>query len=112
MDRQEYIAQTILQQIDASGGNPLMAWRARNYVSLEESKEDHGYVLGGIMFQITSHNLPVGGKVVVYLMADDTYTVRVCRIIKASVNDIKWVDGVYFDNLKDIIDHILNREEK
>jgi hypothetical protein len=101
------IAKTIIQQIKATDYWALGAWGYRNPVALREGQEKHGYILGGIQFDVSGKKLPRGGKVLVYLMGDDTYTVRVVRIHGTKVNEIKLVEQVYCDDLMRIIDQII-----
>jgi len=103
----QIIAKTIIQQIKATDYWALGAWGARNYVALNGGKEKHGYILGGIQFDISGKKLQRGGKVLVYLMGNDTYTVRVIRIHGTNVNEVKLVKEVYCDDLMRIIDQII-----
>jgi hypothetical protein len=108
MNSQE-IAKTIIQQIKATDYWALGAWGYHNPVALREGQEKYGYILGGIQFDVKAKKLPRGGKVIVYLMGNDTYTVRIVRIHGTKVNEIKLVDNVYCDDLMRIIDQIIER---
>lgn len=108
MNRQEELASIILGQIRAADPVALMAWGARNYVCLNEEKQERGYVLGGVMFNVSGFKVPKG-KVIVYLMASDTYTVRVISINGAEVTEVEEEDDVYCDNLMSVIDGIIER---
>jgi hypothetical protein len=102
------IATTIIQQIKATDCFSLMAWGARDYVALNEGEQSEiGFILGGVQFTVSGAK--VKGKVLVYLMGDDTYTVRVGKIRKCEWKDIKIVEGVYCDTLMSVIDNIIEK---
>jgi hypothetical protein len=109
-DRMKEIAMTIIDQIRCSDRMALMAWGASNYVSLCEGEiPEIGYILGGIQFNVRGAKVNRGGRVIVYLMGNDTYTVRVGRVYNGQWKDIKIVNEVYCDNLMEIIDNIIER---
>lgn len=102
------IAKTILEQIKATDRAALMAWGARNFVSMSEGTfEGHGQ-LGGIMFMV--NGLKFRGKVVIRLMASDTYTIETGRIYKGEWKRSRLVDDIYCDNLVDVIDALIEKK--
>lgn len=103
------IAQTILSQIKATDFWALGAWGARNYVSYSEGQQEVGYILGGVQFDVSGLKLPRGGKVIVYLMGNDTYTVRVVKVWGTKVSEVAKVSDVYCDELMNVIDRIIER---
>lgn len=91
------IAQTILNQIKYQDKSALMAWGARNFVALPETKS----ILGGVSFQV--NGLTHKGWVTIKLDWSDTYTI-VFTNKKREV--VKTSEGVYCDMLIDVIDFI------
>lgn len=106
----KFIAKTIIDQIKATDFWALGAWGARNYVSLPEGQKDgFGYVVGGLQFDVSGRKLQRGGKVIVYLMGNDTYTVRVIKVIGSKITEVKTVKEVYCDGLMETINNIIER---
>jgi hypothetical protein len=103
------IANTIISQIKASDPYALMAWGTSKPCPILESKKDIGYVLGGVSFKVRGAKVKRGGIVYVYLMANDTYIVRVGRLYNYKWTEIKTVQGVYCDTLMNTIDEIIER---
>ncbi len=91
------IAQTILDQINYFDRSALMAWGAKSFCSLSETKER----IGGLSFQV--NGLTHKGWVTIELDWMDTYTVI---FTNRSREIVKRVEGVYCDMLVDIIDFI------
>lgn len=108
-EKSREIAKTIIEQIKATDFWALGAWGARNYISLPEEKKDFGTVLGGLQFDVSGRKLQRGGKVIVYLMSNDTYRVRVIKIHGSKITEVKTVNEVYCDGLIEIIDNIIER---
>jgi hypothetical protein len=103
------IAQTIISQIKSTDFWALGSWGAKNYVSLPEGRRDFGYVLGGLQFDVSGRKIQRGGKVIVYLMGNDTYTVRVIKVFGSKITEVKTVQEVYCDGLMETIDNIIER---
>lgn len=91
------IAQTILKQIKYTDQSALMAWGARNFCAISESKEFQG----GLEFQV--NGLIHKGWVKIGLRWVDDYTVS---FINQNREVVKTVEGVYCDMLIDVIDWI------
>lgn len=110
-ERMQTIAKTILSQIKAADYWALAAWGANNYVAYTEGDQggEIGYILGGIQFNVRGAKVNRGGRVIVYLMPNDTYTVRVGRLYRNKWKDIKIVHDVYCDMLMNVIDRIIER---
>ena len=91
------IAQTILDQIRYFDRSALMAWGAKNFLALPESKEYHG----GLRMNV--NGLTFKGIVSVGLTWTDEYIVS---FITKTGELQKEFTGVYCDNLVPIIDYI------
>jgi hypothetical protein len=88
------IAKTILQQIKTIDARALMAWGAKEFVNTGN----------GLKFK-TSGLTPYKGWVhVKYNDGQDLYEVEFFRIRKLAVRVDKTVDGVYAENLVEVID--------
>jgi hypothetical protein len=102
----QQIAKTIISQIKAMDYWSLAAWGARNYVSYAEGEQGEiGYILGGVQFDVSGHK--VKGKVIVYLMGDDTYTVRVIKVRGMKVTEVALIKNVYCEDMMSVIDGIV-----
>ncbi len=91
------IANEILSQIKCLDRAALMAWGAKNFLSLPESKEFQG----GVRFNV--NGLTHKGLVIIELRWLDDYTVS---FISKSGELVKKVENVYCDMLVEIIDFI------
>ena len=91
------IAKTILNQIKILDRCALMAWGAKSFVSLPESKE----IQGGVQFKV--NGLVFKNWVKVELTWMDVYNVS---FINKKGVVVKQFDGVYCDMLVDIIDWV------
>lgn len=107
MSQSQQITKTIINQIKSTDYWSLASWGARNYVSLNEGQQAVGYILGGVQFDVSGHK--VKGKVIVYLMGNDTYTVRVIKVRGIKVTEVALIKEVYCDMLMPIIDGIIER---
>ena len=94
------IAKTILNQIKYLDRSALMAWGAKNFVSLPESKDFQG----GVRFKV--NGLTFKGWVKVELTWLDEYQVS---FINRRADVVKQYDGVYCDMLVSIIDWVENK---
>lgn len=94
------IAQTIINQIKCSDRYALMAWGAKNFVALPESKEFQG----GVRFKV--NGLTFKGWVVVELTWLDEYKVS---FMNSRAEVVKESSGVYCDMLVNIIDWVENK---
>jgi len=95
------IAQTILNQIKFLDRSALMAWGAKSFCTVSESKE----YTGGISFQV--NGLTHKGWVTITLDWSDTYTV-IFSNKKRQV--VRTVDGVFCDMLIEVIDFIEGKQ--
>lgn len=91
------IAQTILEQIKYADRSALMAWGARNFSAVSESKEFQG----GLAFQV--NGLTHKGWVKVCLRHVDDYTII---FINKNREVVKTFEGAYCDMLVEVIDWI------
>lgn len=91
------IARTILEQIKYGDKWALMAYGAKNFTALNESKDFQG----GIKFQV--NGLKHKGTVIIQLKWIDTYTI--IFIDKKGIT-MKEVEDVYCDTLVDVLDYI------
>ena len=94
------IAKTILNQIKTLDRYALMAWGAKSYVSLPESKSSQG----GVTFKV--NGLVFKNWVKIELTWLDVYNVS---FINKNGEVVKQFDGVYCDMLVDIIDWVENK---
>ncbi|TXG36678.1 hypothetical protein [Seonamhaeicola maritimus] len=94
------IAHTILNQIKILDRYALMAWGAKRFISLPESKG----VQGGVQFKV--NGLTFKNWVRVELTWLDVYNVT---FINTRGEVVKQFDDVYCDMLVDIIDWVENK---
>ncbi len=97
MSNQEEIARTIIQQINFKDKFALIAWGARYFTAINESKEFQG----GLSFQV--NGLKHKGWVTIKLRWVDDYTII---FINKKREIVKTFEGVYCDMLVPIIDWI------
>ena len=91
------IAQTILYQIRYADRMALIAWNAKNFSAISESKEFQG----GLAFQV--NGLTHQGWVKVCLRWVDDYTII---FINKNREVVKTFEGAYCDMLVPVIDWI------
>ena len=108
------IAQTILDQIKATDRAALMAWGAKNLVALEEKKIEEKVQVGGLQMDVSG--LKFKGKVIVRLMASDTYTIEIGKVNmrRTSQNFGMWtsagiIEDIYCEELMSAIDSMIER---
>lgn len=89
------IAQTIIEQIKATDYLALGRYGANQYVALDETSER----AGGLMFKCSGTKVQRGGKCVIELMHNDTYTVTVGRLVKADFKILGKSDDVHAEEL-------------
>lgn len=91
------IAKTIIQQINYADRSALMAWGAKAFVALPESKEFQG----GVQFKV--NGLTFKGWVRVELRWVDDYTISFVN----KMNEVKHkVEGAFCDMLVPVIDYV------
>lgn len=91
------IAQTILEQIKYADRSALLAWGAKNFSAISESKEFEG----GLAFQVDG--LVHKGWVQICLRWADDYTII---FINKNREVVKTSKGICCDMLVDVIDWI------
>jgi hypothetical protein len=91
------IAQTILEQIKYADRSALLAWGAKNFSAISESKEFEG----GLAFQVDG--LVHKGWIQICLRWADDYTII---FINKNREVVKTSKGIYCDMLVDVIDWI------
>jgi hypothetical protein len=94
------IAQTVLEQIKYADRSALMAWGAKNFSAISESKEFEG----GLAFQV--NGLVHQGWVKIHLRWVDDYTIT---FINKNREVVKTIEGAYCDMLVPVIDWIEGR---
>ena len=94
------IAQIILDQIKYADRSALMAWGAKNFSAISESKDYEG----GLTFQV--NGLVHQGWVKVCLRWVDDYTIT---FINKNREVVKTFEGAYCDMLVPVIDWIEGR---
>ena len=111
-----FVGEIILQQIVAASPWALAAWGAFgrigiwNEVRQMPNQEGEFFELGsrggGVSFRVRGTNPGYGKAATVHigLQWDDTYTVVGGRVHKGEWKTLDVVEGVYFDQLVDVID--------
>lgn len=101
------VGKEIFRQINALDRNALMAWGAKNK-AIADSGTDIGENNTTIKYdgkaQFDVRCPKFKGRVVIYLMPDDTYTIVFGQIRNSRWNVKKRINGVYNDQLVEIID--------
>lgn len=93
------IAQVILQQLRATEARKMMCWGARDFIGMPS----------GLLFQVSGlkHR---GDVYVIYDEALDSYKVQIGKLRSLHQRDvIKEVTGIYWDNLGDVIDGLVEQ---
>ena len=95
------VANTIRQQIMHCAPYALMAWGAKNPIATmgDDTKK------GGLQFRVGG--MVHKGYVEIKLAWKDTYTVETFKIRKGEKKITKTIDHVYFDQLVDVCDHLI-----
>jgi len=101
MTRTMEIANTIKHQITAQSPMALMSYAARDFVALNETDTKHG----GLQFRTSGYKHK--GLVMINLMFNDTYTIETVKIRKGEVKVCDSYDDVYFDQLIEVLDHMV-----
>ena len=99
MEKQRYIADTILAQIKAFDPFAMMAYGAKNLVILNETDQ----YSGGLSFKV--NGMRHKGAVEIALMFNDTYRVRTYNRTLTKVKDD--VRDVYFEDLVEVLDKLI-----
>ena len=97
MSKQEEIAKTIIQQMKFGDKFALMAWGAKYFSAIKESREFQGGL------EMTVNGLKHKGWVRIELRWVDDYTIT---FINKKRETVKVVEGAYCDMLVEVIDWI------
>ena len=107
-----HIAQTIIDQIKALTPGPVFwSWGPSKFRAVRENQIqgiDENY-LGGLLFYV--RGMKHKGHVFVSLALNDTYTVSIGNVVKGQMKLKKQVNEVYFDQLGEIIDELIERQD-
>jgi len=95
--RGKQIAQTIVKQLKTADAWAMASWGANELIALED----------GLQFKVKGSNIKSGGRVQIRLNAADTYDIRLIRVRGSSVKEVGSADGVYADQLVDILDGLI-----
>lgn len=110
MDTTE-IAMTIFKQMKLLTPAPvMMSWGASKFQAVAENqiKGVNENYLGGLLFYV--RGMKHKGHVFVTLALDDTYTVTIGHVKKGIINPKNQINDVYFDQLGEIIDGLIERQ--
>ena len=106
------IAQTILDQTKALTPAPVFwSWGASKFRAVRENQIQgvgENY-LGGLVFYV--RGMKHKGHVLITLSLNDTYTVTIGNVIKGQIRTKKQINEVYFDQLGEIIDELIERQD-
>lgn len=94
------VAQIILQQLRKTASRKMMCWAAREFIGLPN----------GLRFRV-SGLLHKGHVCVIYAQDSDTYIVQIGNIRKSEWNVKKEVTDVYWDNLGNVIDGLVEQPD-
>lgn len=105
------IAQTILSQIKALTPAPIFwSWGASKFQVVKENQIQgigENY-LGGLLFYVRGANHK--GHVLVSLALNDTYSVSIGHVKRGKMQPKRQINEVYFDELGEIIDGLVERQ--
>jgi len=99
------VAQTIIRQIQALDKMALLAWGAKNYVSLTDPVFDKPEIGKGVKFTVRGPKFK--GQILILLTPQDLYDVFAFTVRKLETK-LKFVErGIHVDNLVTVIDNIV-----
>lgn len=114
MSREQEVAQTIMHQLRTLGGIKMMSWGAHAF--RHGSTRGEKYSNPFLLFRV--NGLLYKGQVMIVLMGDDTYTIRLVKkdlTLPTGFAVTKEVENVFFDEMVDLIDSMVeysgNKEE-
>ncbi len=97
------IAKTILEQIKCTDRWALGAWGANNYVGGKVDGENEG-----VKFKVSSTKTKRGTWVMITLdEGADLYNIKMYRILKTDVKYDYELEGIYCDQLVEILDSVI-----
>jgi hypothetical protein len=108
----QYIAQTILDQIKTLTPAPVFwSWGPSKFRAVRENQIQgiNENYLGGLLFYV--RGMKHKGHVLVSLALNDTYTVTIGNVVKGQMKAKKQINEVYFDELSDIIDELIEKQD-
>jgi len=103
---------TIFEQLKAMTPTPVLwSWGASKFQTFKTDQvkgigEDY---LGGLVFYVRGHKHK--GHVFVTLAGNDTYTITLGHLKRGNVKPKEQVKEVYFDEMVDIIDGLVERQD-
>jgi hypothetical protein len=106
------VGQTIFQQIRALTPTPIyLSWGASKFQTFntDQLKGIGEFYIGGIVFY--ARGAKHKGHVVVTLAGNDTYTVSIGYLKKGAIQPKNQIKGVYFDELSDVIDNLIEKQD-
>ena len=106
------IAQTIIEQIRTLTPGPVFwSWGPSAFRAVKENQIQgiNEHYLGGLLFYV--RGMKHKGHVFVSLALNDTYTVSVGNVVKGQMKLKKQVNEVYFDQLGEIIDELIEKQD-
>jgi hypothetical protein len=97
-------AQVILEQLQTLGRTIVWSWGTHAYKAIGQGtmELDFGSHYGALVFKVQGQLFK--GHVAIVLKPDDTYTIHIGHLRKMRFNTIKKFEGVYFDQMIEIID--------
>lgn len=102
------VAQTILSQIKAIDRRALPAWGAKDFVSSSSAANIGGVKVGHNGYlQMTVRGGKFMGKIIIGLSGLDLYDIAAFKIRLAEVKLVKHVEGIYADQLVEVLDGII-----
>lgn len=95
------IASEIKRQIVGQSPMALMSYAAKDFVALGETKSRRA----ALQFRVSGYKHK--GLVLINLAWNDTYTIETVKIRKGEVNVCESYDNVYFDQMIEVLDHMV-----
>ena len=105
------VGKIIYSQIKSLTPTPVLwSWGATKFQAFNQNQiKGLGENLGGLIFFV--RGMKHKGHVVVSLGYDDTYTVSIGHLKKGDIKPKKQVQGVYFEELPEIIDNLIEKQD-
>lgn len=106
------IAQTIIEQIRTLTPGPVFwSWGPSAFRAVKENQIQgiNENYLGGLLFYV--RGMKHKGHVFVSLALNDTYTVSIGNVVRGQMKLKKQVNDVYFDELGEIIDGLIEKQD-
>jgi len=111
------VGRTISNQLQALTPTPVLwSWGATKFqiigVSTDRSRSIQGVgedYAGGLLFFVRGKKHR--GHVLITLAYNDTYTVSIGSVRKGKINPKKQVKDVFFDQLSDVVDELIEKQD-